>query len=34
MVDSDELVNLKGVEPDEAVTTLGVMLNMEGTDDA
>jgi hypothetical protein len=34
MVDSDELVNLKRVEPGKAVKTLGVMLNMEGTEDA
>jgi hypothetical protein len=34
MVDSDELVNLKRVEPGEVVKALGVMLNMEGTDDA
>jgi hypothetical protein len=34
MVDSAELVNLKQVEPDEAIKTLGVMLNMEGMDEA
>jgi hypothetical protein len=34
MVDSEELVNLKRVEPGEAVKTLGVMLNMERTDKA
>jgi hypothetical protein len=32
MVDSEEQVNLQEVEPEEAVKTLGVMLNMEGTD--
>ncbi len=34
MVDSEDLVTLKRVEPGEAVKTLGVMLNMEGTDEA
>jgi hypothetical protein len=35
MVDSEKLVNLKRVEPGEAVKTLGVMLlNMEKTDEA
>jgi hypothetical protein len=34
MVDSEEQVNLQRVEPEEAVKTLGVMLNMEGTDNA
>jgi hypothetical protein len=34
MVDSDVLVNLQRVEPGKAVKTLGVMLNMEGMDEA
>jgi hypothetical protein len=32
MVDFEEQVNLKRVESEEAVKTLGVMLNMEGMD--
>jgi hypothetical protein len=33
MVDSEERVNLKQVEPGKSVKTLGVMLNMEGMDE-
>jgi hypothetical protein len=34
MMDSEELVGLKRVEPGEAVKMLGVMLNIKGTDKA
>jgi hypothetical protein len=33
MVDSEERVNLKQVEPGKSVKTLRVMLNMEGMDE-
>jgi hypothetical protein len=33
-VNSDEMENLRRIEPTEAVKTLGVMLNLEGTDTA
>ena len=34
MVDSEDVVAVKRVDPGEEVRTLGYMLNMEGTDEA